>query len=54
MIEKDTQARPVEMLTLKVRNFNLSHDPPYFNIETENAKNNCPENFFLPVKQKSS
>ncbi|MGQ0791269.1 MAG: hypothetical protein ACT4NJ_03485 [Nitrosopumilaceae archaeon] len=52
MIEKDTQARPAEILTLKVRNFNLAHDPPYFNIEAENAKNDWPRELFFTSETK--
>ncbi len=52
MIEKDSQARPKEILTLKVRNFNLSHDPPYFNIEAEHAKNDWPRELFFTNETK--
>src|SRR5579863_2126326 len=39
MLMKDTQARPAELLGLRMTDFNLSHDPPYLNIPAERAKN---------------
>ena len=52
MLGKDTQARPMEILTLKVKNVNLAHDPPYFNIEAEYAKNDMPRELFFTNETK--
>lgn len=49
MLMKDTQARPTELLGLRVSDINLSYDPPYLNIAAERAKNDLPrELFFTP------
>jgi len=52
MIEKDTQARPYEILTLKVKDFNLSYDPPYFGIDARHSKNDWPRELFFTHETK--
>ncbi len=47
MLMKDTQARPAELLGLRMSDFNLSHDPPYLNIPAEMAKNDMPRELFF-------
>ncbi len=49
MLIKDTQARPGELLGLKLGDINLTYDPPYLAIPTHLAKNDEPrEVFFTP------
>ncbi len=52
MLMKDTQARPAELLGLKVSDFNLAHDPPYFNIPAELAKSEIPRELFFTDETK--
>ena len=52
MLEKDSQARPFEILTLKVKNFNLAYDPPCFNIDGQYAKNDIPRELFFTDETK--
>lgn len=52
MLMKDTQARPAELLGLRMSDFNLSHDPPYLNIPAEMAKNDMPRELFFTSETK--
>ncbi len=52
MLMKDTQARPAELLGLRMTDFNLSHDPPYLNIPAERAKNDMPRELFFTSETK--
>lgn len=52
MLMKDTQARPGEVLGLRMSDFNLSHDPPYLNIPAELAKNDMPRELFFTSETK--
>ncbi len=52
MLMKDTQGRPGELLGLKVLDFNLAHDPPYFNIPAECAKSEIPRELFFTEETK--
>ncbi len=52
MLMKDTQARPGELLGLRMSDFNLSYDPPYVNIPAEMAKNDMPRELFFTDETK--
>ncbi len=52
LLEKDTQARPAEILGLRVQDFNFSYDPPYLNIPAERAKNDIPRELFFTQETK--
>lgn len=53
MLMKDTQARPAEILGLKLQDFNLAYDPPYLNIPGYLAKNDIPRELFFTQETKS-
>lgn len=49
MLMKDMPARPVEVIGLKLGDFNLAYDPPFLTIPPHLAKNDIPrEAFFTP------
>lgn len=52
MLIKDTQARPGELLGLRVSDFNVAHDPPYLNMPAEMAKNDMPRELFFTEETK--
>ncbi len=52
MLMKATQARPGELLGLRVSDFNLAYDPPYFNISAERAKSDMPRELFFSNETK--
>lgn len=52
MLIKDTQARPGELLGLRVSDFNVTHDPSYLNIPAERSKNDMPRELFFTQETK--
>jgi len=52
MLSKDTQARPLEIVTRKVGDFKLDHDPPYFNINAEHTKSGVAKELFFTDETK--
>lgn len=53
MLMKDTPARPVEILGLRLPNFNLAYDPPCLSIPSHLAKNDIPREVFFTPETKS-
>ncbi len=53
MLMKDTPARPVEILGLKLGDFNLSYDPPFVTIPPYLAKNDIPREVFFTQETKT-
>lgn len=51
-LEKDTLARPEEILSLKLGNINLTHDPAYLTIPEYAAKNNIEREAFFTQETK--
>jgi len=51
-LEKDTLARPEELLSLKLGNLNLIHDPPRLTIPEYAAKNNLEREAFFTQETK--
>ncbi len=53
MLMKDTAARPTEILGLRLRDFNLSHDPAYIVIPEHLAKNDLAREVFFTTETKN-